>query len=207
MKNNTSLLDIRAEGDRTSYVHNGARGLTTVPLDSDLFTGRRIFIEGTISDDTANEFMKQMMYLAKTDEPIKIYINSCGGEVNAGLMMYDVITSSRVPLEMYCVGQAASMAAILFAAGDVGRRHILPHSRVMIHEVLLGSGIGGSATSISKISNSIMEVRNLVNSLLAKHTRKTVEEINDATSFDNIMNAEEAIAFGIADDITYNIFE
>lgn len=206
--NNRALLDIRADGsDKISYVHNGARGLTTVPLDSELFTKRKIFINGTIDDDMANEFMKQLIHLNESNEPISIYINSCGGEVNAGLLMYDQITMCKAPLEMYCTGQAASMAAILFAAGAKGHRHILPHSRVMIHEVLLGSSLGGSATSISKISSSIMEVRNLVNSLLAAHTGKTIEEINDATSFDNIMNAEEAVEFGIADNVTYNFFD
>ena len=108
---------------------------------------------------------------------------------------------------MYCIGQAFSMAAVLLAAGQNGKRFILPHSRVRVHEVLLGGGVGGSATSISKISESIMETRDIVNGILAKHTEKTLKEINRATSFDNFMNAEEAVEFGICDKIVDTITE
>ena len=122
--------------------------------------------------------------------------------MNAGLVIYDCIQASEVEINMICAGTAASMAAIIFAGGQKGHRYILPHSKVMIHEPLLAGGVGGSATSIKNISDSILETREIVNGILAKHTGKTVKEINKATSFDNYMNAEEAIKFGLCDKIT-----
>ena len=106
---------------------------------------------------------------------------------------------------MICTGMAASMAAILLAGGQKGNRYILEHSKVMIHEPLLANGVGGSATSIKNISESILETRKIVNGILAEHTGKSIEEINEATSFDNYMNAKEAIEFGICDAITKQI--
>lgn len=184
-----------------SYLYNGAKGVSSVPLNSDFLSRGIVFIDEPITADTANRFLREMMYLSQKDAPVKLFINCSGGEVNAGLLMYDVITGFKNPLDIYCVGEAGSMAAILFAAGKPSHRFILPHSRVMIHEVLIHGGVSGSATSISKISDSIMEVRNLINSILAEHTGKSVEEINAATAFDNIMNAKEAVKFGIADKI------
>lgn len=187
--------------ENPAYLINGARGVSSVPLNSDFLSRGIVFIDEFISASSASKFLREMMYLSQKDEPVKLFINCPGGEVNAGLLMYDVITGFKNPPDIYCVGEAGSMAAILFAAGKPGHRFILPHSRVMIHEVLINGGVSGSATSISKISDSIMEVRNLINSILAKHTGKTVEEINKATAFDNIMNAKEAVEFGIADKI------
>ena len=125
--------------------------------------------------------------------------------MNAGLMIYDTIQGSNLPIDMVCTGRAASMAAVILAGGQKGHRHILKHSKVMIHEPLISNGVGGSATSIKNISESIMETREICNSILAKHTGKTLQEINEATSFDNYMNAEEAIAFGICDSIVERI--
>ena len=188
-----------------SYLYNGAKGLSSVSLNSDFLSRGIVFIDEPITSDTANKFLKEMMYLSQNDKPVRLFINCTGGEVNAGLLMYDVINGFKNPIDIYCTGQAASMAAVLLAAGKPSHRFILPHSQVMIHEVLISGGVGGSATSISKISESIMEVRNLVNSILASHTGKTVEEVNIATSFDNIMNAEEAVKFGIADKIVTTV--
>ena len=148
-----------------------------------------------------------MLFLMNDNKPIDIYINSCGGEINAGLAIYDMIQSCKNKLSMYCVGQASSMAAVLLASGQKGRRFILPHSSVMIHEALLRGGVSGSATSISRISESILETRDMVNGILAEHTGKTLEEINRATCFDNMMNAEEAVSFGICDKIVGSISE
>ena len=98
------------------------------------------------------------------------------------------------------------MAAVILAAGWKGRRFILPHSKVMIHEPLIANGVGGSATSISRMSSSILETRDLINQILAEHTGKTIEEINSATSFDNMMNAKQAVEFGICDKIVDGLF-
>lgn len=189
-----------------SYIEETSNGIEEISVDSRLMTDRCIVIEGPITSETAVDIAKQMLIMSKSDAPISVYICSPGGEVKAGLAIYDIFQSFKGELRMYCIGQAASMAAVLLAAGQKGRRYILPHSQVMIHEVLLGGGIGGSATSISKISESIMETRDLVNGILAKHTGKTIEEINSATSFDNVMNAEKAVEFGICDEIVDSIF-
>ena len=184
----------------------GVNGTSEVSLYTRHLTNRNIFLNGEINADMANFFVTQLLYLEETpDEPVNIYINSPGGEVNAGLMIYDAIQGSKLEINMICTGLAASMAAVLLAGGQRGSRYILRHSKVMIHEPLLANGVGGSATSIRKISESIIETRELVNGILAKHTGKTVEEINDATSFDNYMSAEEATAFGLCDRITDSV--
>lgn len=180
-----------------------AHGVREVSLDTRHLMNRRIFLNGEINEDTANDFLSQMLYLEEdSSDPITIYINSPGGSVNAGLVIYDCIQASEVEINMICAGNAASMAAIILAGGQQGHRYILPHSKVMIHEPLLAGGVGGSATSIKNISDSILETREIVNKILAKHTGKTLKEINKATSFDNYMNAEEAIKFGLCDQIT-----
>ena len=188
------------------FIEETAKGYEEVKLDSQLLSQRRIFLTGAITAEKAVDFMQMMLYLSRTNEPIHIYINSSGGNVNAGLAIYDMLQSCKNELRMYCIGQASSMAAVLLAAGQKGRRFILPHSRVMIHEVLLSGGIGGSATSISRISDSITETRDIVNGILAKHTEKTLEEISRATSFDNTMNAQQAVDFGICDEIIHSVF-
>ncbi len=190
-----------------SYVYKGARGNTVIPLDSELLSERVILIDDTITSQTAVDFYKSMRFLAKTDEPIKVVICSGGGEVIAGQAIYDLMQGVKNEVHTYCIGRAASMAAVLLAAGTKGHRYILPHSEVMIHEVLIGGGVGGSATSISKISESINKTRDVMNGILAKHTGKTIEEINEATSFDNYMTAQQAVEFGICDKITDNVFE
>lgn len=183
-----------------------AQGIREVSLDTRHLMNRRIFIHGEINEESANDFLSQMLYLEQeSDDPITIYINSPGGSVNAGLVIYDCMQSSNVEINIICAGMAASMAAILLAGGQKGHRYILPHSKVMIHEPLLSHGVGGSATSIKNISDSIIETRALVNQILAKHTGKAVEEIDKATAFDNYMNAEEAIEFGLCDKIAARV--
>lgn len=184
-----------------------ANGIREVSLDTRHLMNRRVFINGEINEETANDFLSQMLYLQQeSNEPITIYINSPGGSVNAGLVIYDCIQSSEIEINIICAGMAASMAAIILAGGQKGHRFILPHSKVMIHEPLISQGVGGSATSIKNISDSIIETRELVNNILAKHTGKTLKEINKATSFDNYMNAKEAIEFGLCDEVAKNIW-
>ena len=195
------------EMNAPSYVYKGARGSTVIPLDSELLSERIILIDDTITSQTAVDFYKSIRFLAKTDEPIKVVICSGGGEVISGQAIYDLMQGVKNEVHTYCIGRAASMAAVLLAAGTKGHRYILPHSEVMIHEVLIGGGVGGSATSISKISESINKTRDVMNGILAKHTGKTIEEINEATSFDNYMTAQQAVEFGICDKITDNVFE
>lgn len=185
--------------------HNGIRELS---IYTKHLTNRRIFLNGTIDRDLANDIVAQLLYLQEeSKEPIYIYINSFGGEINAGLYIYDVLQSITVPVYMYCTGMAASMAAVLLAGGQKGRRFILPHSKIMIHEPLLAEGVGGSATSIRNISESILETKKIVNGILSKHTGKTLKEVDKATSFDNYMNAEKSVEFGICDKVVTSLLE
>jgi ATP-dependent Clp protease protease subunit len=177
-----------------------AHGTREILLTTRHLMNRKIFLEGEINSEMANAFLSQLLYLEEEPgKPVTIYINSPGGEVNAGLMIYDALMGSNLTVNMVCAGTAASMAAIIFAGGQKGRRYILPHSKVMIHEPLIAGGVGGSATSIHNISESILETRKICNGILAEHTGKTIEEIDEATSYDHYMNADEAIKFGICD--------
>lgn len=179
-----------------------AHGTREVSLTTHHLMNRCIFLKGDIDMDMANDFLSQILYLKQEpNEEITVYINSHGGEVNAGLMIYDVIQNCDLTINIICTGIAASMAAILLAGGQKGRRFIMPHSKVMVHEPLIANGVGGSASSIKNISDSILETRDIVNGILSVHTGKSIEEINEATGFDNFMNAQEAIDFGICDKI------
>lgn len=183
-----------------------SNGIREISLSTRHLMNRNIFIQGEINSEMANRILSEFIFLSEEeDAPVNIYINSPGGEVNAGLMIYDLIQDAKMPVNMICTGTAASMAAIIFAGGQQGRRYILPHSKVMIHEPLIAGGVGGSATSIKNISESILETRAICNGILAKHTGKTVKEIDKATAFDNYMNADEAIKFGICDKVTSGI--
>ena len=183
-------------------------GVREVALATKHFSKRKVFLIGEINTESVNQLVSQLMYLSDiSDEEIHLYINSGGGEVNAGLVLYDVIQSLKAPINMYCMGMAASMAAVILAGGQKGRRFILPHSKTMIHEPLLVEGVGGSATSIRNISESILETKRIVNGILAKHTGKTLKEVDKATSFDNYMNAEKSVEFGICDKVVTNLLK
>ncbi len=183
-----------------------AQGIREVSLSTRHLMNGDLFLTGEITEEVANTLLSQILYLEKNfDQPVTLYINSPGGNVNAGLLIYDVLKESTLTIHMVCTGMAASMAAILLASGKKGRRYILPHSKVMIHEPLISGGIGGSASSIKNISDSILETRELTNQILADHTGKSIEEINEATKYDHYMNAEEAVEFGICDHITHKI--
>ncbi len=186
----------------------GYNGSTEIRMDARFLREGRVFLLGDICPESAVELAQKLMYLENEPsvERIRLYINSPGGEITSGLMIYDVLQSMKKEVDMYCLGMAASMAALIFASGRKGHRHILPHSQTMIHEPLIGSGIGGSATSIQHLSETIMGKKKLINELLAAHTGRVLKEINRATSYDNYMNAEESVAFGICDDITTDVF-
>ena len=176
-------------------------GISLVPLESRLLAKRKVFIEGEINQESACEFVKKIMLLNEDKEtPIDLLINSPGGEINSGLLMYDVIQAAQIPIRMFCIGHAYSMGAVLFACGNHGR-YMLPHSELMIHEPLLGHRVGGNASSIKSISESLMETRKKINCILKKHTGNTIAEIERATSFDHYFSAQESVKFGLADRI------
>lgn len=180
-----------------------SNGITLVSTETSLFSERKLFIEGPITSESACEFVRCLMILANDDthKPIDIYINSPGGDVMAGLMIYDTIKGLDIELNLHCVGIAASMAAIIMAGGKKGHRFILPHSKMMIHEPLITDGVGGSATTFKRTAEVMMEIRRTTVELLADDTGKGKRAIEAAISYDNYMNAEEAIAFGLCDSI------
>ncbi len=203
--------DMEMRGERVSHVTEwtpaveveSANGIREVSLRTKHFSNGKVFLTGEVTEEMANDFVSELLYLTDKGEPIDIYINSPGGSVSAGLVIYDVIQacSEKIEINLYCIGMAASMGAVILAGGKQGHRFILPHSKVMIHEPLISGGMGGSATTIKKTAESILETKAITNGILAKHTGKTVEEIDEATAYDNFMNAQEAIEFGLCDEI------
>ena len=178
-------------------------GITLVPVESRLLSERKLFLEGEIGAGMACEFVRAIMLLSteEPNKPIDVYVDSPGGEVNAGLVIYDTLKGMKTEVNLHCVGMAASMAAIIMAGGEKGHRYILPHSRMMIHEPLIAGGVGGSATTIKRTAESILETKRITVELLAKETGRTEKEVEEAIAFDNFMNAKEAIAFGLCDSI------
>lgn len=179
-----------------------SNGIVLVPLNSRLMANRKIFIEGEIDAEKACEFVKEVMLLndENAQKPIDVLINSTGGEINAGMLMYDVIQASKAPVRMFCIGRAYSMGAVLLACGNHGR-YMLPHGELMIHEPLLGNRVGGTSSSIKSISDSLLETKRKMNQILAKHTGKSEEEVEKATGFDHYFSPEESVAFGLCDEI------
>lgn len=176
-------------------------GNTVFPIEACMYEKRIIWVEGEIDAHVANEFVKQIVYLNQQNkaEPIRVVISSNGGSVIHGLAMYDAIQTSQAPVETYCVGTAYSMGAVLFAAGK--KRYILEHSKVMLHEPLIGSGVGGSASSVKAMSESLQDIKKQLNKILCKHTGKTEKQMEKVTDHDHYFSAKEAVEFKIADEI------
>ncbi len=175
-------------------------GITQVPVESKLLSDRKIFIEGEITENTAIEFVKKILWLnSESDETITCLINSPGGEINSGLLMYDAIVDSRAPVRTVCMGKAYSMGAVLFVCAK--ERLMLPNSELMLHQPLLGGRVSGNASSIRSISDSLLETKRRLNKLIALHTGKSEEEIDEATGFDHYFSPEEAIGFKLADRV------
>lgn len=177
-------------------------GITQVSADSKLLSQRKVFIEGEISSESACEFIKKILILNEedTDKPIDVLINSPGGEINSGMAIYDVIQASKAPIRMFCIGRAYSMGAVLFSSGNHGR-YMLPHSELMLHEPLLGNRVSGNSSSIQSISESLLETKRRMNQILARHTGKSEEEVEKATSYDHYYSPEESREFGLCDAI------
>ena len=179
-----------------------SNGITQVSADSKLLSQRKVFIEGEINAETACEFVKKILLLNAEDsnKPIDVLINSLGGCINSGMLMYDVIQASKAKIRTYCIGRAYSMGAVLLACGNHGR-YILPHGEVMIHEPLLGNRVGGNSSSIKSISESLLETKRKMNQILAKHTGQSEESIEEATSYDHYYDSEESLKFGLVDAV------
>lgn len=177
-------------------------GVHELSIEGLLHENRLIFLEGAITSETATSFAKKLLqfYLDDERKKVKVIINSGGGSISAGLMIYDLIQTSRLPIELYCFEQAYSMAAIIFSCGKNGR-YILPHSKVMVHEPLITEGGGGNTTSIRKLSEMLTKVKGEMDELIVKHTGKPLAKVKKITSRDTFFTAEEAVNFGLADKI------
>lgn len=188
-------------------IKKSSSGIQSLPLDSMLLAQRKVFLSDIITRESANIILKQLLFLESEDSssPIELYIFSPGGEVDAGMMIYDQIKGMDVPIKMYCIGLAASMAAVILAGGQKGNRFILEHSKVMLHEPLISGGVGGSATSIQRTAESIMETKRIMTELLAHDTGCPLNEIEHRISYDNYMNAKEAVEYGICDAIVHRV--
>lgn len=168
---------------------------------SRLLKDRIIFIGWGIDDVSANLVIAQMLFLQMEDssKDINLYINSPGGSVTAGLAIYDTMQFLKCDMTTYCIGQAASMGAVLLAAGTRGKRFALPNSRIMIHQPW--GGVTGQATDINIQAEEILRLRDRINEVLCTHTNKTIDEIEKDTERELFMSAEEALKYGIVDEV------
>lgn len=185
-----------------NIIRETCEGTACIPLRDELFRHREIYCTGEIDAETANSIIVQLHFLALEDpeKEITLYINSPGGEVSSGLAVYDAMQAVSCPVKTVCIGMAASMAALLFAAG--ARREMLPHGRVLIHDPLIaGGGIQGSALKIDSVARDLMQTRDTVGKILARHTGHSLEEVLEKTATDCYFSASEAVAWGLADCI------
>ncbi len=182
-------------------VEQTGRGERSYDIYSRLLKVRIVFVGGQTTDELANLVTAQLLFLESEDpdKPINMYINSPGGSVTAGLAIYDTMQFVRTPVETLCVGQAASMGAVLLCAGEKGRRYALPHARVMIHQP--HGGAEGQAADIEIQVREALRQRELVNEIFAHHTGQNIKKIEKDTDRDNFMTAQQALEFGIVDSI------
>jgi ATP-dependent Clp protease, protease subunit len=183
-------------------VEQSNRGERAYDIYSRLLKDNIIFLGRPVDDDQASLIIAQMLFLEaeNPEKDISLYINSPGGSVSAGLAIYDTMQYIKPDVSTYCVGQAASMAAVLFASGTKGKRTLLPNSRVLIHQPLI-SGLQGQQTDIEIHAKDMLSMRDRLDEILAFHTGKTKEEIHRDTERDRILSAKEAVEYGIADRV------
>lgn len=180
--------------------HRGERGWD---IFSRLLKDRIVFLGTPVTDEVANSIIAQLLYLESEDpeKDISLYINSPGGSVTAGLAILDTMQYIRPQVSTICMGQAASMGAVLLSAGTPGKRYALPHSRVLIHQPLLRGGLGGQATDIEIQAREILRLREKLNDMLMRHTGQTLERIERDTDRDYYMSAIEAKEYGLIDTV------
>ena len=184
-----------------TIIRETSEGTARIPIADMMFQRREVWLTGEITSEVADAVISQILHLdaEDPDAEITMYIDSPGGSVTAGLSIYDVMQAVSADIHTVCVGTAASMAAVLFAAGD--RREILRHGEVMIHDPLVSGGISGSALTVQDKSDRLMAKRKVLSGILAEHTGKSVKQIYKVTAKDTYFGAEEAVAFGLADAV------
>ncbi len=182
-------------------VEQTGRGERSYDIYSRLLKERIVFIGSEITDDLANLVVAQLLFLQSEDatKDVSVYINSPGGSVTAGLAIYDTMQFLKCDVVTYCIGQAASMGAVLLTAGSKGKRHALPGARIMIHQPW--GGAQGTASDIHIQAQEILRLKEHLNGILAKHTGKSVKEVAKDTDRDFFMSAEEAVKYGLVDDV------
>lgn len=185
-------------------VEQTARGERQYDIYSRLLKDHIIFIGAPIDDNVANLVIAQLLYLEKEDpeRDVLMYINSPGGSVSAGFAIYDTMQFVRCDVATYCLGMAASMAAVVLAAGTKGKRYALPNSTILLHQ--LSSGFKGQATDIDIHAREILRLKQLLNQVLAEHTGQDLATVERDTDRDNFMTPEEAVAYGIIDEVIKN---
>ena len=182
-------------------VEQTPRGERSFDIYSRLLKERVIFLSGPIDDNISNLVVAQLLFLESEnpEKDISIYINSPGGSISAGLAIYDTMQFISSSVSTLCIGQAASMGALLLAGGDKGKRYVLPNSRIMIHQPL--GGFQGQASDFEIHAKEILHMKKIVNEILAKHTGQTIKKIEKDTDRDNFLDANAAINYGIVDKV------
>ena len=182
-------------------VEKSGQGERAYDIYSRLLKDRIVFVGGEIDDDMANAIVAQLLFLQAQDaeKEVSMYINSPGGSVTAGLAILDTMKMVKCPVATYCVGQAASMGAILLASGEKGRRYALPHARIMVHQPW--GGAQGKASDIEITAREILRLKEMLNGILAESAGKTLESVTNDTDRDHFMSAEEAKTWGIVDKV------
>ena len=182
-------------------IEKSGREERAMDIYSRLLKDRIVFLGTAINDDVANAVVAQLLFLQSDDpkSPVHLYINSPGGSVTAGLAIYDTMQFITCDVATYCVGQAASMGAVLLAAGTNGKRNALPNSRIMIHQPL--AGMEGTAEEIMIHAKEFGKIKERLNQILIKHTGKLLEQIERDTDRDRFMSAEEAVVYGLIDHV------
>jgi ATP-dependent Clp protease protease subunit len=182
-------------------VEQTGRGERSYDIYSRLLKERIIFMGTAIDDNVANLVIAQLLFLQSEDpeKDISVYINSPGGVVTAGLAIYDTMQFLKCDITTYCVGQAASMGAVLLAAGAKGKRFALPNARIMIHQPL--GGAQGQATDINIQAQEIMRIKQILNGILANHSGQSMENLEKDTDRDNFMSAAQAVEYGLVDEV------
>lgn len=198
---NMSALDINNLGLVPMVVEQTARGERSYDIYSRLLKERVIFLVGQVEDQMANLIVAQLLFLESEnpDKDIHLYINSPGGSVTAGMAIYDTMQFIKPDVSTMCIGQAASMGALLLTGGAAGKRYCLPNSRTMIHQPL--GGYQGQATDIEIHAKEILQMRDRLNEILARHSGQSVDQIAVDTERDNFMSADESVAYGLIDQV------
>ncbi len=199
--NDAGALHPRALGLIPMVIETTGRGERAYDIYSRMLKERVIFLVGPVEDHMANLVVAQLLFLESEnpDKDIHLYINSPGGAVNAGLAIYDTMQFIKPDVSTVCVGQAASMGALILVGGTKGKRFALPHARMMIHQPM--GGFQGQAADIDIHAREILRVRERLNQILVKHTGQSLERIEDNTDRDYFMDGKEAVGFGLVDSV------